>query len=368
MRMLLAALGFAAVAVHTAAAAAPSPQTLYESQPDHLISAFAQDGPVLAWFEASSTDCNAVIVNQIGNGTYIKLPATTTQNVTCRWEVVPPVQLSLAGQNLLWTLREAAPPAPLPFDYVLGAGVGDPNERRFLEIAHAKQGAGLWLGGIAGDSDTLVYAVTSVDYVNEVTCLSDPSLPGACALKIAGGGIHRTVGRSDTLVPQTSAAVAVAAAGTTVAYVPAVAIGKHGQPLAGAHTPIEIRNAATGELIGEVTPRGTPVAIALSSTMLATLERTPLGLRLGWYAPSGGSLGGSVPVPKDASPELSAGARLIVFHVGRSIRCVDVTSGRVRTLAGAASTPIGLSVEGNRVAWAENVKGRGRIRDLIVKG
>lgn len=367
MRMLLAALGFAAVAVHTAPAAR-SPQTLYESKPHHVISAFAQDGPALAWFEASNTDCNTVIVNQIGNGTYLRLPAAGTLNVTCRWDVVPPVRLSLAGQDVLWTLREAAPPAPLPFDYVLGAGVGDPNERRFQEIAHSRQGAGLWLGGIAGDSDTLVYAVTSVDYVNEVTCLSDPTRPGACALKIADGGIHRIVGRSDTLVPQTSAAVAVAAAGTNVAYVPAISIGKHGQPLAGAHTPIEIRNAATGDPIGEATPQGTPVAIALSATMLAALERTPLGLRLGWYSPSGGALSGSVPVPEGTSPELSAGATLIVFHVGRSIRSVDVTSNRVRTLARAASTPIGLSVEGDRVAWAENVKGRGRIRDLIVNG
>jgi hypothetical protein len=102
--------------------------------------------------------------------------------------------------------------------------------------------------------------------------------------------------------------------------------------------------------------------------MLAALERTPLGLRLGWYSPSGGALSGSVPVPEGTSPELSAGATLIVFHVGRSIRSVDVTSNRVRTLARAASTPIGLSVEGDRVAWAENVKGRGRIRDLIVNG
>jgi hypothetical protein len=33
-------------------------------------------------------------------------------------------------------------------------------------------------------------------------------------------------------------------------------------------------------------------------------------------------------------------------------------------VAETVGAPIGLSLEGNRVAWAENVKGRGRIRAL----
>jgi hypothetical protein len=38
----------------------------------------------------------------------------------------------------------------------------------------------------------------------------------------------------------------------------------------------------------------------------------------------------------------------------------------VSTLAQAGSTPVGLSIEGSRVAWAENIMGRGRIRSLTV--
>ncbi len=291
---------------------------------------------------------------------------TTAQNVTCRWAVVPPVRLALAGTNALWTLREAAP-APLPFDYVLGAGFRDPKERRFQEVAHASSGAGLWLGGIAGDTDTLVYAVTSVDYVNEVTCLSDPKAPGACALKIAGGGIYRVVGRQQPkLVPGTAAAVDVAAAGSTVAYVPTATVGVRGAPLASAEMPIEVRDAATGTLVARVEPRGTPIAIALTPHLLATLEQTSLGLQLAWYDLGTSALSGSVPVPKTTSLVLSASDQLIVFEVGRSIRGVNPTSHRVSTLTNAGSTPVGLSVEGSRVAWAENIKGRGRIRSLTV--
>ena len=102
--------------------------------------------------------------------------------------------------------------------------------------------------------------------------------------------------------------------------------------------------------------------------MLATLERTPLGLRLAWYDPATGVPSGSVPVAHAASPELTANDQLVVFHVGRSLHGVDVTTHRVRTLGTTAATPIGLSLEGGRLAWAENVNGVGRIRALYVRG
>lgn len=368
MRMLLAALGLAAAVVPTAAAA-PQPQTLWQvPKPHQVISAFAQDGPLLAVFTPSTTACNQVVILDLAHGTQIALPAKTTQNVTCRWTVTPPVLLALAGGNALWTLREAAP-APLPFDYVIGAGVNDPTERRFQELAHATRGAGLWLGGIAGDTDTLVYAVTSVDYVNEVTCLSDPNAPKACALMVNpdGSGIYRVVGRAEpALIPGTSAAVQVAAAGSDVAYVQTAKLGAHGAPLASAEMPIEVRDAASGTLVASVEPQGTPVAIALTSHLLATLEQTESGLRLSWYDLGTSGLDGSVAVPKTTHAELSASDRLIVFRVGRSIRSVSPATKRVSTLTRADATPVGLSVEGNRVAWAENIGGRGRIRSLTV--
>ncbi len=73
-------------------------------------------------------------------------------------------------------------------------------------------------------------------------------------------------------------------------------------------------------------------------------------------------------MPSGTTPELTASDQLIVFRVGRSIRAASVTTQKVTTLAESASTPIGLSLEGTRLAWAENVKGRGRIRALFVGG
>ena len=360
---MLAALVLAA-GVHSAAAP-PRPQTLYLSPPHQQIAAFAQDGPYVAWLAPSTTGCNVVHVLALANGGQIRLPdeSANARNVTCRWEVVQPVGLALASEadNVLWTLRE---PAPLPFDYVLGAGFTDPQERRFGEIAHGNNGTGLWLGGVAGNAKTLVYGVSSVAYVDQVACLAG----GSCRRKLIGGGIHKIVGRNDPLIPGTWATLAVAVSGTRIADVQAAGVGSNGEPFASARLPVEIRDAETGKVLTRVVPRGVPDAVALSPDVLATLERSALGLRIAWYDPDNGSPLGSVPVPQSTSPELSAGGHLIVFRVGSSIRSVDIDSHAVRTLTKAAATPIGLSIQGSRIAWAENVKGRGRIRALFVGG
>ena len=169
--MLIAAIALAASLVHPPAAPAARqlaagkalPQTLFTSS--RPIDAFAQDGPLLAWFSPSTKTCNAVWVLSLNNGGRIRLPdqTSTAHNVTCRWDVAPPVNLAIAGADVLWTLHEQQ--APLQFDYVLGAGVSDASERRIQPIAHTRRGAGLWLAGIAGDSigtgvKSLAYALT----------------------------------------------------------------------------------------------------------------------------------------------------------------------------------------------------------------
>jgi hypothetical protein len=169
-------------------------------------------------------------------------------------------------------------------------------------------------------------------------------------------------------VPRTGPAVAVAVSGNAIAYVPTGGIGKNGRPQASADVPIEVVRASDGEQISHVLPQGVPVAIALSTHLLATLEKTPLGLRLAWYDRATGRPSGSVPVPRATAPSLSATDRLIVFRVGRSIRAVGVRTRRARLLATAAATPVGLSVEGSRIAWAENLPHVSRIRAVYVSG
>src|SRR5438094_6397462 len=163
MRVLFAAaIGLTAGVAHTAPVA-PSIQTLY-TRPHGTIEAFAQDGPLVAWF-APGKPCNTVHVRSLANGLQVRLPTQgSARNVTCKWDVRSTVGLALAGTSVLWTLRESA---PIPFDYLVGAAVADQKERRFQEVAHTKRGSGLWLGGVAGDGSTADYPVTSLDYGGE---------------------------------------------------------------------------------------------------------------------------------------------------------------------------------------------------------
>jgi hypothetical protein len=339
MSSMIAAVVSAAVALLHGAPHGYKPQTLY-TRAGGPIAAFAQDGSQMAWFAPGVRSCNTVRVRSLDNGLQAVLPQATARNVTCTWDVgSTPVALALAGTDVLWTLREAL---PLPFDYVLGAGVAthERRERRFQEVAHTKNGAGLWLGGVSGDGSTLVYGATSVDYVDEAGCLAGT---GTCTMEVAGGGVYRIAGSEPPkLVPGTDAtgAVAVAASSGAVAYVPAGAVGKQGRPL----------------------------ALALTPHVLATLERTPLGLRIAWYTRTTGLAEGSVPVSARTSPQLTANDQAIVYRVGRSIRAVDLGTNTSRTLVQAAADPVGLSLEGRRLAWAENLKGSARIRALYVPG
>jgi hypothetical protein len=168
------------------------------------------------------------------------------------------------------------------------------------------------------------------------------------------------------LIEGTDAAVAVAASGSAVAYVPAAAVDKDGRPSAGADLPIEVVDAGTGASIAQIHPQGTPVAIALSPNVLSTLELTPLGLILAWYDAATGDPAGSVPIPSAASVELSSTDRVAVYRVGRNVHAVDLATAKDTLLVKTAATPIGLSIEGSRVAWAENVKTGGRIRALFL--
>jgi hypothetical protein len=366
MSSRVAAVVGAAVALVHVAAAESKPQTLYTRTGGPIV-AFAQDGPQIAWFAPGMRSCNTVQVRSLDNGLQAVLPLLGARNVTCTWDVGPtPVNLALAGTDALWTLREAL---PLPFDYVLGAGVaaGTRKERRIQELAHTKNGAGLWLGGISGDGPTLVYGATSIDYVDEAGCLAGT---GTCSMQIDGGGVYRVVGSEPPkLLPgtDTTGAVAVSASSGAVAYVPAGAVGKHGRPLATADLPIEIVDAQTGDSVAHVQPQGTPLALALTPRLLTSLERTPGGgLRIAWYTRVTGLAEGSVAVSTRTSPQLTANDQTVVYRVGRSIKAVDLGTSTTRTLVQAAADPVGLSIEGRRLAWAENLKGSSRIRALYV--
>lgn len=363
MRLVLAAaLGLLSLAA--SGSPADGVQTLYRSETGP-ITAFAQNGSAVAWFAPGRGRCNAVhVLSLSGVSVKVTLPAPGTSNVTCRWDVGDgPVRLALADSSgdvsALWILHEHG---PVDFDYVVGADAHEPLERRFYQLAHTRRGAGLWLGGIAGDGQTLVYSVATVAYVDQLSCLSG----GSCRLRLLGGGIRRVVGRSNPLLPGTGAALDVAVGGGRLAYIPAAGVGKDGRPVASASKPVEVRDATTGALVSQIRPRGVPLGLALSPTLVAVLARRAGHLSLTWYDPGDGAALGSIAAPPGTSPQIAAADRLVVYRIGRVVRGVEVATGTVRTLVTTAATPIDLSLDGDRLAWAENLHGKGRIRVLVL--
>jgi hypothetical protein len=360
VRILLAALGVLSV-IGSGTAGGEAPQTLYRSTTGP-ITAFATDGSLLAWFAPGSSSCNAVHVLSL-SGVKLTLPKPGTDNVTCRWSMGSwPVRLAIAETSgaALWTLPQRS---QVDLEYVVGAGASEPLERRFDQLAHTPAGAGLWLGGIAGSGNTLVYAVTAVAYVDQVACLSG----GSCRLKIAGGGVRLVVGRRNPLIPGTGPAVAVAVSDDRVAYIPAAGVGDGGLPVASSGRPIPVRDARTGNVLARIQPAGLPLGLALAPDVLALLERDPDGTRIDWFDPATGDQLGSVPVPYATSSHITADNGTIVFRVGRSIRAIDVASAATRKLLTTPATPIGVSLDGGRLFWAENVRGAGRIRSLSLQ-
>lgn len=77
-----------------------------------------------------------------------------------------------------------------------------------------------------------------------------------------------------------------------------------------------------------------------------------------------GRLLDSTRVPNGARDVDVAGST-VVYRVGTAI--YTYTAGRTTLVARASAEPIGLSIAGRRIAWAENVGGKGRIQSVSVR-
>lgn len=348
LRALLVVYGL--LSLVGAGSSGPGVQALWTSPAP--ITAFAQDGQVLTWFTPGRRSCNAVHVLSLG-GVRESLPKESAETVTCRWstgDAAPRLAVASRTGSALWTLHEAA---TTEFDYVVGAAVTAPSERRFSQLAHAATGAGLWLGGVAGAGRTLVYSVVTVAYVDQLACLSG----GSCAKQLRGGGIHRIVGRRNPLVPHTGPALELTAADGRIAYAPAVMVDGDGRPQTSPARALLVRTARDGTLVSRARPGGMPLALALAPHVLAALVESHGRKRVVWFDAEQGTRLGGVRVPAGAAPELTANDQVVVFRVGRVVRAVDVDTGRIRTVVRTGATPIGLSLAGSRLAWAENHRG-----------
>jgi Tol biopolymer transport system component len=134
-------------------------------------------------------------------------------------------------------------------------------------------------------------------------------------------------------------------------------------------TGVEVRDVRTGARTGSFVIRGDAYAMALSRSLVAVLMRTPPteATLLQVYRPRTGALVASIPVPSKTESDLAVSPTgIVVFQVGTRIYASDVRTRAIRTIAIARTTPIGLSIYGRRVAWAESRGRRSVIKALVL--
>jgi hypothetical protein len=357
-RAALATICVAAAVALTAGSAArrpPGPTTVVTAAGP--IVAFAQDGPRIAWISRGEQPRRcawSVRVRTLPRGRESEL--TSAAGPTCRHRVqlaAGRVPLALAGRAALWALRSSGNTTHIR----VVAGALGTRERRLAELAYANSNyeEGDHLGGLAGDGSTLAYSAFRIRVEQHDDC----ELQGVCPTVIAGGGVWRVVARAPKQLR------AAPPAGLLAASEGRIVLAKASTDGTGL---VEVRHAATGALVRAFSVGGSVRAVALWRGWTAVLVRDTRGLRIERRFTRTGSLVGTTRVPSTTAAQLSVFGDRIVFRVGRAIRAINGETGKVSTLARAASRPIGLSLEGRRLAWAENVRlkdrRRGRIRAL----
>jgi Tol biopolymer transport system component len=128
---------------------------------------------------------------------------------------------------------------------------------------------------------------------------------------------------------------------------------------------VQIRDARTGALLQGFVTRGTAVNVAMSARYVAVVVRSGTGLELRRYRVDGRLLGGAA-LPAGVGGHLvTMVGQTIVYPTRARIFAVDAETGRTRILARPAAPPVGLSILGRRVVWAENLKrNRARVRAI----
>ena len=357
MRVLLATAGLLVLA-GAAAAGSPTAHTLRKS-PNGPIQATAQDGGSVAWFSSNAQACDAVRVLTPGSPDR-SLPQPSSGSMTCHWDLTdgqPQLAFAAGMSTALWTLHESG---PAPFDWVVAASVGGP-ERQIVRLAHASDGTGKWLGGVAGAGRTLAYSWNDVEYVDKLACLSG----GSCRRKIEDGGIGVVTRTTDQPLPKAGPALQLAVSQGRIAYIPATTV-KANHPGASPNSYVYVVDGVSGNVLGRAFVRGVPAAIALSPHLLAVLTQSGPHDRVSWFSPTGESKLGSVLVSRRAEPQLAASDQLIVYHVDRTVYGVSTANGQIRKLVKTGSDPVGLTFKKGELVWAENRSDDGRLRSLSV--
>ena len=347
------ALGLAAPASASAPSRSIAPRTAFVVSGS--LRSFVQDGGRFAWIGGSY----GVWTRAYSGGKSSRLgsaaPWGTVKNL------MPGPWLAIAGSRLLWTSSGGGDSTHTNvFTSVPGQEkptfVGGTQADNFVGAND-----GSYFGGAAGDGKTLVWSSAHFRCVR----------PGCNELEISTSELFKDAIRDwkNHALGNVRSTADLDAADGRLALVPSASPVANYEPLPrpAPNGPVEIRRASSGALVTSFAPAGTVRAVALSARYATALVERAGGARaIETYDATTGSRVASVAVPTSTADDLDSSGATVVFRVGWSLRLLDAATGQQRVLYGATAKPIGLSIEGSRVAWAANTGGHALIRTMQV--
>lgn len=352
-KLLLLGLSLAGVVLLVLGAAGPStahaPRVRTLVTENGRILAFAQDAGAVAWmghdYEVHVRRLTAK------RGTVVGSAASEFKNAS--WP------LALAGTQALWTSYSAG-------NYIYtSVHTGSPTMRDHVVLDSSYMPGpadGSWINAFAGDGSTLTFG----------TAMQRCDVDYDCRRIDVDGGVQRVSTKATPIAGLPSSFLLATSSGR-VALVPTKTprfFPDIGPPRAAEYAPVQVYDLG-GHLLSSVVPDGTPRAIALAWPRLAVLFEFVDGTRqiqirdarTGAYWDIGGS-GAAWRVPMTVT-RVAVGSAGAIYSVGNAIYLLEKL--KPQLVARAAAPPIGLSIEGRRIAWAENVRGKGRIRSLTLR-
>ena len=342
--LLLAAVAVLATAGSAAARPAAAPKVLVRLQGQVL--AVAQDGPHIA---RAVGPCGSITIRDLASGRNYGFSGSLC-TVGGHFGA-----LALGGSQAEWWTDWQGD--DYHQDIGLGRFGGKANEPA-LETGWTECSA------TGGDGDIIPALGAANGHVlysyDLISAGETEDYPCQTPVKKLGGVYDATVNKH---LGGTPPALDFAASGTDVALVPLDSDPQANTPSPAGHA-IQVYDTSTGKLVATAAVAGKTLALALSPDVLAVLAKSTSGIRLATFDPSSGSALSTAVLPASAGSAISASGTDVVYSVGTRIWELDASTGKRTLLATAGSAPVGLSIQGSRVLWGENVAGHGRILSL----
>jgi hypothetical protein len=325
------------------------------------IQGFAQDGPFIAWSTSTPhTFTCRTFIRSLPTGRRAEFGSGSSSCSGLRER-----RLALAGRRVLWEATPGYCGTCNP-TRIFSATFGRPNVVSLGTFEDTYSG-GRQVTGLVGDGQLLAYSWVELWLLYDAEGRDCISYPVPCMWKVVRGRTAAVINDASERIPGVHRPALLAAGGARLAVAPSLehwsGFDRRVRPVR--NGAIEVLDPKTGVLLTSVFPSGTARALALSAGALAVfLERGDGSRAIERYSVPAGTLIAATPVDSHAAFTLDIAGKWIVYRVRHQVRLIGPLGGD-RLLTTARDAPLGLSIEGRRVAWAENRPGRHAIRTAL---